>query len=72
MISAYLDPRSLTRLTGFAAIAGGAFIAWARVYASPEMLTLVNELAGDTSPATMIGFGLGLIGIKAAIAKAQQ
>lgn len=66
----YLDPRSVTRLTGFAMIGAGVALAAAPAWGTAEWVLFAKELAGGVPPAVLIANGTGLLGIRAAIAKA--
>lgn len=69
MLKEYLDPRSLTRLTGFALILAGVAGAAVPAFGSPEWAAFAASVIGDTPPAVWIANGFGLLGIRAALAK---
>ena len=65
----YLDPRSLSRLTGFALIMAGLAAAFAKSAGDAQWAVFVGEVVGSTPPALLITNGLGVLGIRAAQSK---
>lgn len=65
----YIKPKSLTWWAGFVPLMAGVLIAAADTVAPPlqPYAAFVTAMAGNTSAAELIGWGLALIGLRGAV-----